>query len=73
MERNLLDEAADMIRADDKRVQVVPLTQVVRMQKTRAGCEIVIGAPESVMVGLATSRYRGGLLLIDSAEPQPQP
>lgn len=66
--RNLLDDAADMVRANDQRVMVVPLGQVLRMQKTKLGCEIVIGAPESVMVGLATNRYRGGLFLIDDGE-----
>ena len=68
MTRNTLDDAADMVRANDKRAAVIPLGNVLRMQKTRLGCEVVIGAPEQVMVRLAQGKLRGGLLLISEEE-----
>jgi len=58
---------AEMVEQDDKRVQIAPLSNIVRLRRTKAGCLVTIGVPGELMERLARDELRGGLLLVEPA------
>lgn len=58
-----------MMDKDNSKLRMAPLTNIIRMQTTKRGGEIVIGVPESVINDFfAKKSFAGGLLLADQAE-----
>lgn len=49
-------------------INLAPITQILRMNKTRFGCEITIGAPAELMQKITLGNYGGGLLAYNVSE-----
>lgn len=64
---DLFDVMKRMSEKNDPGLMVVPLDQIIRMNKCKRGCEITIGAPEATMWAIHQGNVKGGLLLIDNA------
>lgn len=64
---NNFQRVADLIAADDRRVMIAPLSQVVRLQTVKAGLHVTIGVPVELMGPLSRGELSGGLLLVDPA------
>lgn len=58
---------ADLIAANDRRVQLAPLSNIVRLQQTKAGLQVTIGVPGELMGPLSRGELVGGLLLVEPA------
>lgn len=58
---------ADLIASNDRRVQLAPLSNIVRLQQTKAGLQVTIGIPGEFMGPLARGELVGGLLLVEPA------
>jgi hypothetical protein len=65
---NNFDVMKRMTQEGNTGIMVVPLGNVIRMKKVKAGSEITLGAPERVMVGLLRGDYVVVLLLAEKEE-----
>ncbi len=54
-----------MTKADDKRLQLAPLGNILRVRRVRAGTQITIGFGDDVIAQIAEGRLCGGLILCD--------
>lgn len=70
---NSFHRIAELIAADDKRVLIAPLSQIVRLQTVRAGMHVTIGIPGEFMGPLSRGELSGGLLLVDPAALKEEP
>jgi hypothetical protein len=47
---------------------MVPIGNILRMNKVKAGAQLTIGVPFEIMMGLVQDKYLGGLYVCDREE-----
>lgn len=50
------------------KIYLAPMSNVVRMQKTKRGDEITFGCEDGMMFGINDGKYVGGMILCDKEE-----
>lgn len=68
MKINPFDVFAEMVRTNNKKIELAPLNNVLRMNRTKQGDQITIGTADGTMVKIYSGKVRGGLVLCDSEE-----
>jgi hypothetical protein len=54
--------------AANRKIQIAPLGNILRMRKTKRGTEVTIGVSGDIIMELMAGDYVGGLILCDKAE-----
>jgi antitoxin (DNA-binding transcriptional repressor) of toxin-antitoxin stability system len=52
----------------NKDIRLAPLSNILRIQRVKAGTQVTIGFEGDVVAGLANGRFVGGLILADARE-----